>query len=149
MADLDIRIVPHGSQGYLEALELRRRILRWPLGLEYSEEQIAAESPEFHFTATLDGAIVGCLSMAPQNCSVVKMRQVAVDVALQSQGIGAAMVAASEEWATSQNYSQIELHARDVAVAFYLKLGYRVVGDEFVEVGIPHRKMVKDLPPIA
>ena len=37
----------------------------------------------------------------------------------------------------------LTLHARETAVAFYLRLGYRVVGEPFVEVTIPHRTMEK------
>jgi predicted GNAT family N-acyltransferase len=39
----------------------------------------------------------------------------------------------------------IELHARANAVNFYAKYAYRIVGDEFEEVGIPHFKMIKRL----
>jgi predicted GNAT family N-acyltransferase len=37
------------------------------------------------------------------------------------------------------------LNARDTAIPFYLHLGYELVGEPFVEVGIPHRKMRKAL----
>jgi predicted GNAT family N-acyltransferase len=35
------------------------------------------------------------------------------------------------------------LHARLTAIGFYEKSGYVVSGGEFLEVGIPHVKMVK------
>ena len=44
-----------------------------------------------------------------------------------------------------EGVSRIELNARDTAAGFYRKLGYRKVGGEFVEVTIPHWKMVKRL----
>jgi predicted GNAT family N-acyltransferase len=37
------------------------------------------------------------------------------------------------------------MHARKTALGFYEKLGYRVAGDEFIEVTIPHYVMEKDL----
>jgi predicted GNAT family N-acyltransferase len=37
------------------------------------------------------------------------------------------------------------LHARSTAVPFYAKLGYECVGDEFIEVTIPHWEMRKAL----
>lgn len=141
----EIRIVAHGSQEYLEALDLRRRVLRWPLGLEYTDEQIAAEAAETHFLAYLDGVCVGSLTMAPQTSGIVKMRQVAVDGDHQGQGIGASLVAASEHWAVEHAHHRIELHARDTAVPFYERLSYGTVGEPFEEVGIPHRKMAKEI----
>jgi predicted GNAT family N-acyltransferase len=37
------------------------------------------------------------------------------------------------------------MHARVNAVGFYEKVGYRVHGDQFVEVTIPHYVMEKQL----
>ena len=37
------------------------------------------------------------------------------------------------------------LHARQVAVPFYERLGYSIVGEPFEEVSIPHFKMEKGL----
>lgn len=141
----EIRIVAHGSPEYLEALDLRRRVLRWPLGLEYTDEQIAAEAAEAHFLAFHGRSCVGSLTMARQSGDIVKMRQVAVDEQHQGQGVGASLVKASEHWAEENGYGRVELHARDTAVAFYDRLGYHVVGEPFEEVGIPHRKMVKKI----
>ncbi|HVT12703.1 MAG TPA: GNAT family N-acetyltransferase [Fimbriimonadaceae bacterium] len=140
-----VRVVPHGSREYLEALDLRRRVLRWPLGLEYTEEQIAAESAETHFLAYLGERCVGSLTMAPRSEEVVKMRQVAVDGDFQSRGIGGSLVQASESWAQESGFERIELHARQSALPFYERLGYRTLGAPFEEVGIPHRKMVKEI----
>lgn len=142
---METRVVAHDSPEYWQAIDLRRRILRWPLGLDFKDEDLAKEFSETHIVAVQDGRVIGCLVMVPQNCSVVKMRQVAVETELQGQGIGAAMVKCSEEWARESSYSQIELNARDTAVKFYVGLDYTIVGEPFVEVGIPHRKMVKSL----
>ena len=37
------------------------------------------------------------------------------------------------------------LHARETAVGFYEKLGYKTSGDKFIEVTIPHFPMQKEL----
>jgi predicted GNAT family N-acyltransferase len=55
------------------------------------------------------------------------------------------MVAFSEEVSKKMGYSKMILHARKVVVLFYQKQGYRTLGEEFLEVGIPHFKMEKDL----
>jgi predicted GNAT family N-acyltransferase len=38
------------------------------------------------------------------------------------------------------------LHARQTAVAFYERLRYAVDGEPFMEIGLPHRTMTKELP---
>jgi predicted GNAT family N-acyltransferase len=37
------------------------------------------------------------------------------------------------------------MHARDTAIGFYEKLGYKVKGDGFIEVNVPHHVMEKEL----
>src|SRR5436309_597534 len=123
---METRVVAHDSPEYWQAIDLRRRILRRPLGLDFTAEDLAKESTEAHIVAIEGNRVVGCLVMVPQNCSVVKMRQVAVESELQGQGIGAAMVKASEEWARGCGYTLIELNARDTAVRFYLGLEYTI-----------------------
>jgi ribosomal protein S18 acetylase RimI-like enzyme len=73
------------------------------------------------------------------------MRQVAVDPQYRGQSLGRALVLASETLARSIGVDKLVLHAREVAVPFYLKLDYQIEGDRFVEVGVDHFKMSKAL----
>ena len=141
----EIRIAPHGSPQYWQAVELRLRVLRIPLGLDFTEEQLHAESTDAHLVAVDGDKVVGCLVMTPKGDQVVKMRQVAVEPDLQSAGIGSQMVAASESWARQAGYRRIELNARDTAVPFYLRLDYHTEGEPFIEVSIPHQSMAKQI----
>ena len=50
-----------------------------------------------------------------------------------------------EQEARATGIKKIEFHARKTAVKFYQKLGYHLEGEEFLEVGIPHFKMEKNL----
>lgn len=129
---------------YDEAVALRYEVLRRPLGLSYTPEQLAGEWNNLHIAAFENsGKMVGYLNLTPVDADEVKMRQVAVDPDKQGRGIGAAMVAFSEELAKNLNFKEITLHARKSAVPFYLRLGYEMLGDEFEEVSIPHFKMKK------
>jgi predicted GNAT family N-acyltransferase len=138
--------ISFGTPEYDEAVALRYEILRRPLGLDYTAEQLAEEWNQIHIAAfDQGGRIVGYLNLTPYNNGQVKMRQVAVATAEQGRGVGKAMVVFSEEQAREHGFEKIVLHARDTAVPFYLKLGYTVEGDEFEEVTIPHYKMYKKL----
>lgn len=136
--------MPFGSAEYGLAVELRRRILRLPLGLDFSAGELAVESDQHHLVAIQCGAAVGCLVLVGQGAEV-KMRQVAVCESLQGSGIGALMVAESERMARELGFARMVLHARETAVGFYLRLGYACEGESFEEVGIPHRLMQKEL----
>lgn len=146
MKDYNFYQIDFASPEYDEAVALRNKILRIPLGLEFTEEQLEKEWNEFHFVLKdQHDTLLACLIFKPVDSEILKMRQVTVDDKLQSKGIGSLLVKESELWAQQKAYRKIELHARDTAVEFYLKLGYEVSGPEFKEVGIPHRKMVKAL----
>jgi predicted GNAT family N-acyltransferase len=131
---------------YDQTVQLRDKILRKPLGLYFSEEQLATEFADFHLAAfTNDWVLRGCLVLTPQDEKTLKMRQVAVDESVQKMGVGRQLVDASEALARQQGFRTIELNARETAVPFYLKLNYKIVGEQFEEVGIPHVKMKKIL----
>ncbi len=139
------RWIEHGSSEYGEVVQLRRKVLRLPLGLDFTEAQLAAEMADYHLAAYDGETLVGCLLLTDRGDSVVQMRQVAVEPSRQGQGIGALLVQESEQKARSLKYARMILHARDTAVPFYLKLGYAAVGDPFIEVNIPHQGMERTL----
>ncbi len=131
---------------YDQTVQLRDKILRKPLGLVFSAEQLAEEFSDFHLAAfTNDWVLRGCLVLTPKGDKTLKMRQVAVDEAVQKLGIGRQLVAASEALARRNGFDVMELNARDTAVPFYKKLDYTIGGEQFEEVGIVHFKMIKNL----
>ncbi|MDD5585587.1 MAG: GNAT family N-acetyltransferase [Alphaproteobacteria bacterium] len=135
----------HGSALYEEAVELRARVLRQPLGLAFTPEQLAAEKTERHFVC-LDGQrVVACTTLVPLDATTIKLRQMAVVPSHQGRRIGQGLLAYAEEIARSRGFVQIVLHARESAIGFYGKSGYTVTGAPFVEITIPHRKMIKRL----
>jgi ribosomal protein S18 acetylase RimI-like enzyme len=64
---------------------------------------------------------------------------------LQRKGIGASIVSFAENIAKDKGYRRIIMHARDTAIGFYEKFGYKVKGDEFTEVNLPHHVMEKNI----
>ena len=76
---------------------------------------------------------------------IVRLRQMAVLNDLQGKGIGRALMNFAENLARDRGYKIIRMHARHNAVGFYEKVGYRVKGDQFIEITIPHFLMEKNL----
>lgn len=142
---IEIKEIKHGTTEYKQEVALRRKLLRKPLGLDFSQEELANESKDIHLGAFAEQKLLGCLVLSPQSKSKIKMRQVAVDPSLQGSGIGRLLVEAAETKAIKLGFKEMELSARETAVPFYLKLGYKLFGEPFTEVSIPHRKMKKNL----
>ena len=96
MEDLNIGIYDFASPEYDEAVSLRYEVLRKPLGLEFTAQQLAEEYADIHIGAWTKDGMVGTLIMSQLDHGMVKMRQVAVSEAVQSQGVGSALVRFSE-----------------------------------------------------
>jgi len=143
---MHLRFIEFATPAFDEALSLRNDILRIPLNLEFNSEDIQEEWNSHHLAYYDDDAqLAGCLTLVPYAKGQLKMRQVAVREDRQRQGIGQALVVASEEFCKDTHYKKIVLHARKTAVPFYEKLGYKKEGKKFKEVGIEHYKMSKTI----
>ena len=142
---LKILTVRHGSPEYWETVQLRRRILRTPLGLDFDPDDLEKEVRDLHVAGFQLAQLVGCLVLTPVDKEEIKMRQVAVDDEIQGRGIGTELVLYSERLARDRGYRRMSLHARDTAIPFYQRLNYVEVGEPFEEVTIPHQAMVKAL----
>jgi len=140
---------------YPQECDLRERVLLravgldmdgfragWP-GIEEQSDHFVAVTPQHRGGTPID-VVVGCAMLIPADG---KLMQMAVDPQRQGEGIGRMLVAAVEARAFGElGITRLYCHARDVAVGFYQRLGWRVEGDEFTEVGVPHHKMVLDGP---
>lgn len=139
--DLMLRFADFDSYEYEEMVLLRHKILREPLGMEFTQEQLDMEHDSFHLGAYYDNVLVGCLILKAMDNGRLKMRQVCVAEKFQKEGVGKGMCVFAEEYAKGEGYQILYCHARAVAAPFYDKLGYVRVGDPFDEVGLEHYLM--------
>ncbi len=137
--------IQFGSEQYKSACRLREAVLRRPLGLLLAEDDLCAEAEQLHFGLFDGEQLVACVIAVPLSANEAKIRQTAVAPSHQRQGLGGGIMRQVEAILAARGYTLLSLHARSSAVGFYAKLGYDTVGEEFTEVTIPHRKMVKKL----
>jgi predicted GNAT family N-acyltransferase len=134
-----------GSDQYQRACALRDEVLRAPLGLPLSEDDLKGEAGQLHFGLFDNDELAACVTAIALTTDHAKIRQTAVVAAYQRQGLGRRIMTQLEAALAARGFVSLSLHARSTAVGFYQKLGYETVGDEFIEVSIPHRKMAKRL----
>jgi predicted GNAT family N-acyltransferase len=140
-----LKQIDHGSKEYQQMINLRKEILRKPLGLSFTEEELAKEKEDILIGAFDDDTILACCLLTKMDDKCIKLRQMAVQNNLQGKGIGASMMNFAETVARDKGYKKLVMHARKTALGFYEKLGYKAFGDEFEEVTIPHYIMEKKL----
>ena len=142
-----LKIIDHGSFEYRQMVKLREDILRKPLNLSFTEEELESEKENMLIGAFEDEDMLGCCMLVEQAQTPdrIRLRQMAVLNDLQGKGIGRALMSFAENLARDRGFRIIAMHARKNAVGFYEKMGYKVVGDEFLEITIPHHLMEKRL----
>ena len=140
-----LKIIDHGTAEYQQMIKLRDDILRKPLGLSFSEEELENEKNNLHMAAYEDDQMLGCCMLVEEEPGTVRLRQMAVLNDLQGKGIGKALMQFAENLARDRGYKKITMHARKNALGFYEKMGYKKIGTEFEEITIPHYVMEKEL----
>ncbi|AXY76214.1 GNAT family N-acetyltransferase [Paraflavitalea soli] len=140
-----LKIIDHGTKEYHQMVQLRNDILRKPLGLSFSPEELEKEKEEILIGAFEEEKMLGCCMLITVDPATVRLRQMAVLNNVQGKGIGRALMQFAENIARDMGYRKMTMHARQTATGFYEKLGYQVSSDLFEEVSIPHYIMEKTL----
>jgi predicted GNAT family N-acyltransferase len=140
-----LKILDHGSIEYRQMIKMRDDILRKPLGLGFSEDELEKEKNNLLIGAFDDDTMLGCCMLVEEDAVRVRLRQMAVLNDLQGKGIGRALTQFAENLARDHGYKIITMHARKNVSGFYEKMGYNKKGEEFIEITIPHYIMEKEL----
>ena len=142
---MPLKQITHGSSDYKKMIDLRSRMLRIPLGLTFTETELNNEKDDLLIAAFDEDEMLGCCILTKEDEQTLRLRQMAVKNNLQGKGIGAAIILFGENLARDKGYKKITMHARNTAIGFYEKFGYKVTGEEFVEVKLLHHSMQKVL----
>jgi len=140
-----LKMIDYGTQEYKQMIQLRMEMLRKPLGLSFSAEDLEKEKDDILIGAFEDDKLLGCCLLTKIDDKNVRLRQMAVPNNLQGKGVGRALMVFAENIARDLGYYKLIMHARKTALGFYGKMGYNISGDEFTEVTIPHFVMEKNL----
>jgi predicted GNAT family N-acyltransferase len=142
---MTIKLIPYNSETYHSMVGLRYEILRKPLGLAFTEEELAKDEKDVLVGAFEGDKLIGCCILTHINPLFLKLRQMGIILSQHGKGVGRSILQFSEKFAIENGYSHLFMNARISAIGFYEKSGYRIVSDIFEEVGIPHYRMEKVL----
>jgi predicted GNAT family N-acyltransferase len=139
------RIIQHPNASERRAaFDLRRRVFTEEQGVAPSIERDGLDDQADHVVLMQGDKAIATGRMI-QRGGTVKMQRIAVDKAHRGQGLGRQVMDALEDLARHHAATEALLASQVSALTFYLRLGYEVFGEPFVDANIDHRWMRKDL----
>ena len=109
-----------------------------PLALEMDDQDAGCD----HALALAeDGQVVGTGRLLADG----HIGRMAVLKEWRAKGVGALLLQALVEQARRRGHTRVCLNAQAYAAGFYRRYGFEVAGSEFMEAGIPHVAMQRDL----
>jgi N-acetylglutamate synthase-like GNAT family acetyltransferase len=137
---------PQSKQDFDKYFQLRWELLRKPWGEPQGTEQDDDEDDSYHVMVTEADEVIGVARLQDTTPGQAQLRYMAVADAHQGKGIGRMIMQHIENHARGNGITEIFLHARENALAFYQALGYRQVEKSYLLFNcIQHYKMVKKL----
>src|SRR5665647_1838261 len=140
-----LKQIDHGSKAYQQMVQLRLEILRKPLALSFTNDELDKEENDILIAAFDEDQMLGCCILTKIDDRRIRLRQMAVQKKLQGKGIGESIISFAENIARDKGYKILMMHARDTAIGFYEKFGYTIKGEQFEEVKTKHHVMEKRL----
>jgi len=92
---------------------------------------------------SLNGEAIGCGRIMPNG----HIGRIAVLAQWRNMRVGTAIMEALLDEAHARGYKQVDVHAQTQAIPFYHIFGFAEYGKEFMDAGMPHRKMKLKLTP--
>jgi GNAT superfamily N-acetyltransferase len=142
-----IRIIePSAEQEWNAYYELRYQTLRAPWNQPRGSEKDNMENESIHFFALDENIPMGVCRMQYNDENTAQVRFMGVDEKARGKNIGSLLLKFAEERARNDLRKTMILQARDYAVPFYEKNGYRISEKTFLLWDtIQHYLMTKNL----
>ena len=130
---------------YKDALKIRYSVFVNEQGVSKEEEIDSLEEKTEHVVLYVDGKPVATARIYNLGKKIFKVQRVAVLKDTRGMGYGAVIMTEAEKRIHELGGHKVTLGAQNSAIPFYEKLAYSIEGKEFMDAGIPHHTMLKNL----
>lgn len=130
---------------HADAFAVRKKVFVEEQGVPLHLECDAYDATATHFIMYDDNEPAGAARLRNIEDHTAKIERVCILQSQRGKKLGALMMKEMENYAVSIGLQKLKLHAQSYAVPFYEKLGYTVTSPEFMDAGIPHRAMEKNI----
>ena len=130
---------------YKDALKIRYAVFVNEQGVSKEEEIDSLENKTEHVVLYVDGKPVATARIYDLGENTFKVQRVAVHKDARGMGYGAVIMTEAEKRIHELGGHKVTLGAQNSAIPFYEKLAFNIEGEEFMDAGIPHHTMSKNL----
>ncbi|GMA69919.1 acetyltransferase [Leuconostoc litchii] len=130
-----------------DALLIRKAVFIVEQGVNVADElnDQSAEENAIHIVAYANSKLAATARVIIESDNIWHIQRVATLQSLRGYGLGTALLNYIEDLAPSYNIQQLVLGAQIQARGFYELLGFETTGTPFMEAGIEHIHMKKEL----
>ncbi len=134
---------PQNKKEYASMFNLRWKVLRQPWNQPKGSERDDEEANADHFIAVLHNKIIGTARLHLINENVAQIRYLAVEEEYRNKGVASKILEAIHLTAKNKFIKYLILNARETAVDYFQRNGYKIVGEGQTLFGeIKHKKMM-------
>lgn len=134
-----------GTGEIAAAMALRHAVFCKEQGVPLADELDGLDGDALHVVAVERGAVLGTCRLLFEDGAVARLGRLAVARPQRGRGLGAAILDEAEARAQEAGAARMVLASRVDARGLYGARGYTERGDVFVDAGIDHITMEKDL----
>ena len=127
------------------AIDVRMQVFVAEQSVPPEEELDEADATAIHAVALYQGQAIGTGRLVVREDAAAQIGRMAVRQTWRRHGVGGLILQTLEEEARAQGLTTSVLHAQEYVKSFYAAHGYHEHGETFLEVGIPHIEMRKQL----
>lgn len=133
------------DNSYKDGLKIRWEVFvieqKVPEELEIDEKETQCQ----HLTIYDNGRPLATGRIFPYGEKTAKFERVAVAQEQRGAGLGRFIMEEMERKAKEMGCEKAILGGQTVVIPFYEKLGYSAYGEEFMDAGIPHKMLKKEI----
>ncbi len=141
MAEITVKVVEWEQYPVIEII--RRRVFQDEQKVQPELDIDGKDKNCPQLIAYLDNAVVGTARIRYLDAKTAKIERLAVLSYARGNGIAKRIMQKALEVVASEHISEVTIHAQEYIKGLHQQLGFEQVGENFLEAGIPHVKMVK------
>lgn len=133
------------SPTYHDALQIRHTVFVGEQAVPAEMEIDELENKTDYVVGYIDDKPVATARVLPIGQDTYKIQRVAVLKNYRGKQLGKKLMLEIEQYALQNKQSYLILGAQDHAIGFYSNVGYTIAGNGYLDAGIPHHDMKKEI----